>query len=266
MLNRFYRFSLFALLFTAFGLPVSAAIPERPNPPRLVNNLSKEMPGFLSTAEEAQLERKLQDFANQTSNQIVIVIVDDLEGDEPWSYATELGQKWGVGQGKFDNGIVILIKPTGGEGQRNLHIAVGYGLEGAIPDLTTKQIRENEMYPYFKKGEYYTALDRATNVLMALAKGEYNSDAYGKKRKKEGLPMGIIIPIVLFIIFLIFRSSRRGGRGGGLTMGSTGFILGSMLNNRGGGFGGGSFGGGSSGGFGGFGGGGFGGGGSGGNW
>lgn len=267
MLNRIFRISIIAsLLFTSFGLSLNAAIPERPEPPRLVNNLSKEMPDFLSDGEEAQLERKLQDFANQTSNQIVIVVVDDLDGDEPWSYATELGQKWGVGQGKFDNGIVILIKPTGGEGQRNLHIAVGYGLEGAIPDLTTKQIRENEMYPYFKKGQFYTALDKATDVLMALAKGEYNSNAYGQKHKKKGLPMGIIIPIALFIIFIIFRSNRRGGGGNGFTMGSTGFILGSMLNNRGGGFGGGGFGGGSSGGFGGFGGGGFGGGGSGGNW
>lgn len=260
MLNSFYRFSLITLLLS-FGLTVSATIPERPTPPRLVNNLSKKMPDFLSAQEEAMLETKLSKFANETSNQIVIVVVDDLAGDEPWSFATELGQKWGVGQGKFDNGIVILIKPTGGEGQRNLFIAVGYGLEGAIPDLTTKQIRENEMYPYFKQGQFYTALDKATDVLMALAKGEYNSDAYGQKNKKKGLPMGIIIPIVLFIIFLIFRSNRRGGGGNGFTMGSAGFILGSMLNNRGGGFGGGS-----SGGFGGFGGGGFGGGGSGGNW
>ncbi|MGB3947524.1 MAG: TPM domain-containing protein [Bacteroidia bacterium] len=259
MLKRLFRILMIVL---SSCLSMSAAIPERPNPPRLVNNLSVEMPDFLSDQEEAMLEQKLTAFANETSNQIVIVVVDDLDGDEPWSYATELGQKWGVGQGKFDNGVVILIKPTGADGQRNLFIAVGYGLEGAIPDLTTKQIRENEMYPYFKKGEYYTALDKATTVLMALAKGEYNSDAYGKKRnEKKHLPMGFVIVIIFIIIFIIIRSGRRGG-GGGLTMNATSFIVGSLLNsNRGGGFGGGS-----SGGFGGFGGGGFGGGGSGGNW
>ncbi len=260
MLNRIFLIVAITLFSASAGM--SSNIPGRSSPPRLVNNLSVEMPDFLSADEEARLEKKLEDFTNETSNQIVIVIVDDLGGDEPWNYATELGQKWGVGQGKFDNGIVILIKPTGGEGQRNLFIAVGYGLEGAIPDLTTKQIRENEMYPYFKKGEYYTALDKATDVLMALAKGEYNSDAYGAKHKKEGLPLGIVIPIILFILFIIFRASRRGG-GGGFTMGATGYMLGSMMgrHSRGGGFGGGS-----SGGFGGFGGGGFGGGGSGGNW
>jgi uncharacterized protein len=257
-------FSILLLsLFSAITLWAKAdSIPERPTPPRLVNNLSKTFPNFISQQEESQLEKKLQDFANQTSNQIVIVIVDDLAGEEPWNYATELGHKWGVGQAKFDNGIVILVKPTGGEGQRNLFIAVGYGLEGAIPDLTTKQIRENEMYPYFKNGEYYTALDKATDVLMSLAKGEYSSDEYGKKNSGKKFPIGLIIPLIFIILFIIFRSGKGGG-GNGLSMG-TGFFLGSMF---GGGFGGGGgSSGGDSGGFGGFGGGGFGGGGSGGNW
>ncbi|MDQ3048902.1 MAG: TPM domain-containing protein [Bacteroidota bacterium] len=252
---------LFLSLFSVFTVSAqSEGIPERPNPPRLVNNLSKEMPGLLSADEEARLEQKLQNFANKTSNQIVIVVVDDLLGMEPWTYATELGQKWGVGQGKSDNGVVILVKPTDTEGQKHyLHIAVGYGLEGAIPDLTTKRIREEEMFPDLKKGDYYSALDKGTDVLMALAIGEYNSDQYGKKKDKK-LPMGVIIPIILLILFMVFRSSK-GGRGGGMTMGAAGFILGSGFGGRGGGFGGGS-----SGGFGGFGGGGFGGGGSGGSW
>ncbi len=250
------------ILFSITGFAQTGEIPERPNPPRLVNNLSKEMPQFLSPQEEAQLEKKLEDFANKTSNQIAIVIVDDLAGLEAYDFATRLGHKWGVGQAKMDNGIVILIKPTGGEGQRTATIAVGYGLEGAIPDLTTKRIRENEMNPYFKNGQYYEGLDKATDVLMALAIGEYNSDAYGKKNGKK-LPAGLIIPLIFLILFILMKSGRGGrGGGGGMTAGAAGWFLGSAMGG-GGGFGGG---GGSSGGFGGFGGGGFGGGGSSGSW
>jgi uncharacterized protein len=261
------RITLFiaGILFSIFSFAQADAdgIPERPNPPRLVNNLSNEKPNLLSAQEEAQLEQKLQAFANETSNQIVIAIVDDLKGLEPYDFATRLGHKWGVGQAKMDNGIVILLKPTTNEsGKHSLTIAVGYGLEGAIPDLTTKRIRENEMNPYFKSGDFYTGLDKGTTVLMALAKGEYNSDAYGKKKKKS-FPAGVLIPIILIIIFVIMRGSR-GGRGGGMTMSSSGFLLGALLG--GGGRGGGGFGGGSSGGFGGFGGGSFGGGGSSGSW
>jgi uncharacterized protein len=261
------RITLFAagLLFSLFSFAQVDAdgIPERPNPPRLVNNLSNEKPNLLSRQEEAQLEQKLEDFANQTSNQIVIVIVDDLKGLEPYDFATRLGHKWGIGQAKMDNGIVILVKPTDNEsGKHVMTIAVGYGLEGAIPDLTTKQIRENEMNPYFKSGDFYTGLDKGTTVLMSLAKGEYNSDAYGRKKKKS-FPIAVLIPIIIFIIIAAARN-RRGG-GGGMTMSSSGFLLGALLGGGGRGSGGG-FGGGSSGGFGGFGGGSFGGGGSSGSW
>lgn len=253
--------SIFLFLFSAsvFAQPSADMIPERPSPPKLVNNLSKKFPNFLSSQEEAQLENKLSDFANATSNQIAVVIVDDLAGLEAWDYATRLGHKWGVGQGKFDNGVVVLIKPTGEKGQRDAYIAVGYGLGGAIPDATANQIIDNELGPGLASGDHYGSIDKATNVLMSLAKGEYSSDAYGKKRKKN-FPKGLIIPLIFIILFIILRSSKGGRGGGGLSMG-TGFLLGSMFRG-GGGFGGG----GSSGGFGGFGGGGFGGGGAGGKW
>ena len=253
------------LIFSSTGLfAVTDSIPERPNPPRLVNNLSVQMPDFLSPQDADRLERKLEDFANQTSNQIVIVIVDDLKGLEPYDFAVRLHHNWGVGQAKQDNGIVIVVKPTGGKGQRKSVISVGYGLEGAIPDLTTKQILDNELNANFAKGNVFEGLDKTTDVLMSLAKGEYNSDQYGQKHSKGRFPKGLIIPIIFLIIFVLIRSSKGGGNSGGMSMG-TGFFLGSMMGGRG--FGGGGFGGGgSSGGFGGFGGGSAGGGGASGSW
>lgn len=251
--------SLFLVLLSfQFSFSQINKLPEQSNPPHLYNNFSKEFPNFISQSEAQQLEEKLSNFATETSNQIVVVVTDDLLGLEPYAYATELGQKWGVGHEKEDNGIVILIKPTGGEGQRKYHIAVGYGLEGAIPDLTCRMIEENELLPYFKQGEYYKGLDQTTSVLMSLAKGEYNSKAYQKQNKKS--PSFFIIAFILFAV-VFFILSRKNGKGGGLTMGTGGMFYG-------GGFSGGGFGGGSSGGggFGGFGGGGFGGGGSGGSW
>jgi uncharacterized protein len=175
-----------------------------------------------------------------------------------------LGQQWGVGQGKFDNGVVILIKPTGGQGQRDYFIAVGNGLEGAIPDVTCREIEQNELVPDLKAGRYYEALDKTTNAIIALAKGEFNSDQYGQKHKRNPSSWKTVL-LILLIVIVIARLMSRGGRGGrgGMSMG-TGFFLGSIMGR--GGFGGGSSGGFGGGGFGGFGGGGFGGGGSGGKW
>ena len=226
------------------------------------------MPDFLTQEEQAQLEKKLEDFANQTSNQIVIVIVDDLKGLEPFDFALSILRNWKVGQAKMNNGIVIVVKPTGGKGQRKSTISVGYGLEGAIPDITAKQIVDNEMNPNFAEGKVYDGFDKATDVLMALAKGEYNSDQYGKKHISKGFrfPKGIIIPLIFIIIIIIARASKGGGGGsGGMSMG-TGFFLGSMMGRGFGGGGGGFGGGGASGGFGGFGGGSGGGGGASGSW
>ena len=256
---RFFLLLTFLLPFLLWAQ--NDEIPKAPNPARLVNNLSNDYPNFLSESETNILEDKLQEFARASSNQILIVIVDDLLGLEPWSYATELGQKWKVGQANEDNGIILLIKPTGGEGQRKTHIAVGYGLEGAIPDITAKQIVENELLPNFRKKAFFEGIDQATTVLMKLAVGEYNKDTYNQNLKKNEKKQKIIMMILLAIgIVVFFLINKRNGNGG-MTMSSGGFFFGSM-----GGFGG--RGGGSSdfGGFGGFGGGGFGGGGAGGSW
>ncbi len=239
---------------------IAAQVPERPQPAKLYNNLSTAFPDFLNAQEAAALEQKLENFSNETSNQICVVITDDLNGMDASQYAFEIGNKWGVGKKGFNNGLVVLVKPTGGAGGRDLFIAVGYGLEGAIPDLMTKRIREQEMYPYLKEGQNYAALNNGTEMLMKLAKGEISQKDYKRQGREKGFPPLVIIIIVIIVILI---RAFFGGGGGGHT-----FSRGGRHIFWGGGFGGGGFGGGrsSGGGWGGFGGGSFGGGGSGGKW
>ena len=92
-----------------------------------------------------KIEQRLRSFEDSTGNQIVVVVTDDLLGYEDWEYATELGQKWGVGQEDKDNGIVFLIKPSGGKGERKTFIAIGEGLEGVIPDALTGTIVNHDV-------------------------------------------------------------------------------------------------------------------------
>jgi uncharacterized protein len=242
-----------AFLFTAL-FSISQVLP-RPNPPKLYNNLSQGYPYFLSESEAATIEGKLEAFSRETSNQIVVVIVDDLGGTDPASFATQLGTDWGVGKKGSNNGIVVLLKPN----THDLFIAVGYGLEGAIPDLATKKIREEEMNPYLKAGNNFEAINNGTDKLMALAKGEINVKDYTKEKFNMDKWFKIFILIFVAIAFIkIFFGKGGGGTG----FGSGGTYYGGGFS-RGGSFGGSS---GGSGGFGGFGGGSFGGGGSGGKW
>lgn len=264
-MKRLVSFFLLFFLFWTNAFSQELTVPSRPSPQRLVNILSKS--NFLIPAEKQALESKLVAFSDSTSNQIIIVVVDDLNGLTANEYATELGQKWGVGQKKFDNGVVILISLGGGTGNRDYYIAVGYGLEGAIPDLAAKRIEESELLPYLKSGNYYKALDNTTTVLMKLASGEYKSDEYAKSKGDNPLIIVFFILFILLIVFSFFAKNKggnsgNGGFGGGL---GAGFFGGYMAGRS---FGGGSSGwsSGGSGGFGGFGGGGFGGGGAGGKW
>jgi len=246
---------LFLSANTAYARDKYEGIPNPKNPPRLVNNFSKEYPDFLSAVEEQKLEEKLVAFSRETSNQITIVIVDDLAGYPAWEFATYIGEKWGVGTGKYDNGVVILIKPTGGEGRRDMFIAVGDGLHPKINATRNSHLINDILKPEFSDGNFYQGLDRVTTVIMEMAKDQFDDAAAAPKKSK--LNFRKLIPFIIITIILLFMFSRGGG-GGGATMG------------RGRGFGrggfGGGFGGGGSGGFGGFGGGGFSGGGAGGKW
>jgi uncharacterized protein len=260
-----YSFAgLFALLlsvsasFAQVSVDKWKGIPDKPSTPQLVNNFSVEVPDFLTASEEAALEAKLQAFSNETSNQIVIVIVDDLQGWRSIDFATELGEKWGVGTAKNDNGVVILVKPTGGDGQRDVAIAVGEGLQPKINATRNIHVQNDILIPQLANGNYYEGLDEATDALMAMAKDAYDDKAAAKR--SNGIPWKTVLILIVILVILV-RVVKKGGGGGGYTMGR-GF---------GGGFGGGSWGGGRSwggggGGFGGFGGGSFGGGGVSGKW
>ena len=232
-------------------------IPDAPNPPRFFNNFSQT--DIISEEQGAELEAMLDQFEQETSNEITVVIVDDLNGDEAWHYASELGEKWGVGKADKDNGIVILVKPTEEKGGHQVFISPGRGLEGAVTDISCGEIVDNELIPNFKKGDYFTGIKNAITVLEKMAKGEINEKSYRKANHKNDLVSSIFG--FLFIIILIIVLIRKGGRGGnGTTFGRGGFFVGGFGGGYGGGFGGGSSGGG------GFGGGSFGGGGSGGSW
>ena len=254
-------FSILLLIIVAVSF--AQDIPKRPVPPKLVNDFTNTL-----TPDQTQaLENKLVEIDDSTSTQIAVVIIKSLDGADVADYNLKLGREWGVGGKEFNNGIVLLIAKD----DRKLNIAVGYGLEGALPDITASQIIDDVIVPNFKGDDYYRGIDEGTDAIIQAVKGEYNVK---KKSKGSG---GDGIGIIIFIIILLIVLSARGGGGkGGQFMSRRGlapFLLGTLLGNMSGGrssggFGGGGFGGsgGGGGGFGGFGGGSFGGGGASGSW
>lgn len=242
--------------------------PEKPYPPRLVNDFT----GLLQPGEANELEKKLVAYHDATSTQIAIVTIADLHGYAIADYAQRLAERWGIGQKGLDNGILILVKPKTILLRGQAFIAPGYGLEGVVPDIVCARIVDNEVLPEFRSGNYYKGLDNAVSILMSLASGEFPPGEYGESKGDDtGLAGLIFFIFILFIVILLIRGS---GGANHKNIGSRGlplWMILSMMNSGDtrhqgswGGFSGGRSPGG--GGFGGFGGGSFGGGGAGGSW
>jgi len=250
------------LALISFSVLSFAQIPDRPVPPRLVNDFAE----VLQKNEIKSLENTLVDFSRQTSTQIVVVTVPDLQGYDKSDYAFQLGEKWGVGQKGEDNGLVILLKPKTNDSSGEVFVAIGYGLEGVLPDaIVNRDIVDNEMIPRFTNNDYYAGLTAGISVIMDISRGEYTAQQYQEKASSGG-SAGIPFLILMFVVILSLfgRSRRRRYYSGGSSL-PFWLALGMMSGGHrsSGSFGNFSSGGGS---FGGFGGGSFGGGGAGGSW
>jgi uncharacterized protein len=222
--------------------------------------------GLLTPAEARALSERLRSYADTTSTQIVIVTLPSLEGIPASEYAVELGRRWEVGQQGQDNGVVILVSRD----DREVFIATGYGLEGAITDLQAGRIVRNVITPAFRQGQFYGGLSSAVDELIRAAKGEFRSTDRARSTG-DGLDLATMFVLLIIVSFFLSAMRSGGGRGpGGKRIRGRRYgsppvvILGPGAFGRGG-FGGGGFGGGGFGGFSG-GGGGFGGGGAGGRW
>ncbi|WP_078084282.1 TPM domain-containing protein [Microbulbifer mangrovi] len=218
---------------------------------RVVDNAN-----LLSQSTRYQLTEMLQQQEKETSNQIVVVTLPDLQGLTIEEYGYQLGRHWKIGQKDKDNGALLIVAPA----EREVRIEVGYGLEGALTDAMSSNIIHTKILPHFRNGNFDGGVTAGVESIIAAIKNEYvaeSTEAYENRRL--ALLVGIFL---LFIMLQIFGASVLGAPAGGSNYrrGRYGGYYG------GGGFGGGYGGGGGFGGGFGGGGGGFGGGGASGGW
>jgi uncharacterized protein len=262
---------MFKKIIVLFSLLICACSALAQDFPPKPTTLVTDYTNTLSAGDRQSLENKVVAFDDTSSTQIAVVIIKSVGDYDVDQYGAALGRKWGIGQKGKNNGVLILVALN----DRKMTIQTGYGVEGALPDVIAMQIRENDINPRFRAGDYYGGLNAGIDDIIKYTKGEYKADKKSAdKNHNSGGSYGIIIIIVIIVLVMIFRN--RGG--GGQVIGSGGssspfwwLLAGSMLGSRGGGDWGGFSGGGGGGdsgggGFGGFGGGDFGGGGSGGSW
>jgi uncharacterized protein len=241
--------ALLALLVQA----VHAAEVMPPKPAAYFNDYA----GVVSKEAADRFNEQLAQFERDTSNQVVVAVFPKMQSDSDVAdYTQRVAQTWGVGQKERRNGAVLFVFIQ----DRKMFIQVGYGLEGALPDITAFDITEYHIKPYFRVGDYGNGLATGIDLICKAILGEYKGSGKTVAEQRgnvraPGLLFFVIFVIVLIAISRVMRrlggygySSRRGGPiffpmgggGGGSSSGGGGGFSGF-------GGGGGSFGGGGAG-------------------
>ncbi|KGL61943.1 TPM domain-containing protein [Polaribacter sp. Hel1_85] len=264
--SQFLVFSrkLLVILSFIFSLGLFSQGYEIPEKPKFQTSVYDYI-GLLSSGQKSSLERKLIRYSDTTSTQIVTIIIASTEGENINYLAANWGEKWGFGDAEKDNGIIVLLAKD----DRKIAIQAGKGTEHLLTDFQSKRIIERVIIPEFKKGDYYSGLDKGSDYLFKTLNGEFQGVRQEDSEFDPGIIIFVIIIIIIFIFILISRGNknnrggRRGyrrrsvaedifeaiilsnaGRGGGSFGGSSSGGFGGSSGGFGGGFGGGSFGGG----------------------
>ncbi len=211
-------------------------IPQPMSPARLVNDYAH----LFSEWDTQVLEDSLRAFDALTSTQIAVVTVPDIGEFTPAEFATRILEEWGVGTREHDNGVVMLVKPRNQYGPGEIFIAVGYGLEGALPDILAGRIIDEEMLPYLGVREdgtaagqpsYYRAVAAGAAAIRAAVRGEYTppvksaapADKADQQQDDEEEETGggfaqtlsrlLTVGLVVWIVLFLARIYRKGGGG-----------------------------------------------------
>jgi uncharacterized protein len=196
------------ILLTPFSTFTAEVIP--PVPTHYFNDYAN----VISPAVGQELNTRLETFEKETSSQIVVAIYPKMQSDSSIEdYTVRVAQKWAVGQKDKRNGAVLFLFVA----DRKMFLQVGYGLEGAIPDATAKQITEFEIKPPLQRGDYDAGLRAGVTAILQAAKGEYKGTGrtVNQNRSRRSNQLTGWMPLIfgLFILFSIIGSIRRGRRG-----------------------------------------------------
>jgi uncharacterized protein len=210
MRTRWISFLLLSLLAATAALRAAEVMP--PSPPRFFNDYTLTVSGPVAE----QLNTQLADFERQTSNQIVVAIFRKAETDSSiQDYCHRIFVSWKVGQAGKKNGCALFVFTD----DHKIWIEVGYGLEGAIPDATAKQIIDTVIEPKFKNGDFDGGLRDGVNALMAAARGEYQgtgktfAQQHARSKTDKGIPLWLLFLLVIAFFIVVSRFSQA-GRGG----------------------------------------------------
>ena len=124
--------------------------------------------GTLTEEQKAALEQTLTAFEARKGSQLAVLMVASSAPEEVEQYALRVAEQWKLGRKKVDDGAILVVAKN----DRAMRIEVGYGLEGALNDLTSKRIISETILPRFKGQDFYGGITAGVEQIIRVVDGE----------------------------------------------------------------------------------------------
>ena len=155
--------------------------------------------GVLTPERAKAIENQLAAHERSTGQQFALLTVKSLEGDAIEDFSIRVAEAWQLGNKERDDGLVLIVVPA----ERKVRIEVGYGLEGAIPDIYANRVIAEYLTPKFRTGDFYGGIDEATMALAKLIDGEALPEPLAPPSGASGHAADPNMPLALIVAFVV---------------------------------------------------------------
>ncbi|WP_442862083.1 TPM domain-containing protein, partial [Bordetella sp. 02P26C-1] len=163
-----------------------------------------DMTGKLDATRRQALEQQLAALEQRKGAQVAVLLVPSTGQDTIEQYATRVFDAWRLGRKDTDDGVLLVVATD----DRALRIEVGYGLEGAIPDVMAGRIIREQIVPRFQAGDMAGGVEAGVAAIEKLVDGEALPPPAPTPTASEELPMGeLALPFLLGMVVLILGAS-----------------------------------------------------------
>jgi uncharacterized protein len=156
----------FVALLLCFSFAAAAVADVVAVPP--LSGRVVDQTGTLSSGDVAALNQTLRDLERRKGSQIAVLVVPTTDQESIEQFSIRVAEAWKIGRKKIDDGALLVVAKN----DRRLRIEVGYGLEGALTDATSRRIIDEDITPKFKSGDFAGGISAGVNRIIQVINGE----------------------------------------------------------------------------------------------
>jgi len=207
-------FVIFLLIACMYSTQLNAQdIKELPD----LEEFATDVTGTLSEEELNRIRNKLENFEKQKGSQVILVMIPTTDPEPIEDYSIRLAEKVQAGREGVDDGVILLVAKN----DRKLRIEVGYGLEGALPDITANRIINEIIVPRFRNGDFYGGVNAGLDAIIQVVEGEPLPEPAADRGTEGGPNINGLFTIFIFLFLIMGPILRKvAGKTKGALIGS----------------------------------------------